>query len=182
MYDLFCHIQSRHFTVPLKLDSDFSKVSNLKAHASHLEDVEVNGLMMSLGRNRALPARIPHDDVGIGANGYDTLPRVEVEDLGGIGTGYGDETRRIHDTGVHALLPDDGHAVLDAVHAVRDLGEVVLADGLLVGVEGAVVAARHLQAVPVFVGSRRKTEFSWNFVFVFFNFMVCGKFIGTLYM
>lgn len=45
----------------------------------------------------------------------------------------------------HTLLPDHGHALLDAVGALRDEGEVVLAHGLLCSGEGAVGTAGDLQ-------------------------------------
>jgi hypothetical protein len=115
---------------------------------AHLEDVEIAGVMMCLGGDGALGARIPDDDVGVGADGDDALSRIEVEDLGGVGARDGDETRRVHYPIVDTLVPHNGHAVLDAVHAVRDLGEVILAQCLLLAVERTVVASRHLQCVP----------------------------------
>lgn len=45
----------------------------------------------------------------------------------------------------HALLPDHRHALLHAVGALGDEGEVVFADSLLGGGEGAVGAAGHLE-------------------------------------
>ena len=48
-------------------------------------------------------------------------------------------------TFVHSPLPDDGHAVLQAVDAVRDLGEIVFAQSFLNAVECAVVSAGALK-------------------------------------
>lgn len=45
----------------------------------------------------------------------------------------------------HALLPDHRHALLDAVGALGDEGEVVLANSLLGSGEGAVGTASHLE-------------------------------------
>lgn len=45
----------------------------------------------------------------------------------------------------HTLLPDHGHALLDAVGALGDEGEVVLAHSLLRSGEGAVGTACDLQ-------------------------------------
>lgn len=45
----------------------------------------------------------------------------------------------------HTLLPDHGHALLHAVGTLGDEREVVPADGLLSGGEGAVGAASHLE-------------------------------------
>jgi len=42
---------------------------------------------------------------------------------------------------VNSSLPDDGHPVLEAVDAVGNLGEVVLAERLLLAIERAVVSA-----------------------------------------
>lgn len=46
---------------------------------------------------------------------------------------------------MNALVPDNSHAVLDAIDAVGDLREVVLAERLLVRVEHAVVGAGELE-------------------------------------
>lgn len=52
---------------------------------------------------------------------------------------------QLHRSTYHTLLPDYGHPLLDAVGALGDEGEVVLAHGLLRGGEGAVGAASDLQ-------------------------------------
>lgn len=45
----------------------------------------------------------------------------------------------------HSLVPDDGHPLLHPVDTFGDLGEIVLADGLLSHAEGTVSAAGHTQ-------------------------------------
>lgn len=102
---------------------------------------------MGLGGNRAFPVGVPDDNVGVRADGYHALSGIQVEDLGGVRAGDRDESRGVHYAGEDALLPEDRHPVLDAVHAVGDLREVVLAHGLLFGVERAVVTADHLEIV-----------------------------------
>ena len=47
----------------------------------------------------------------------------------------------------HSFLPDDRHPVLHTIHSVRDLGEVILAQGLLAHIKGAVVCARHTEVI-----------------------------------
>lgn len=54
----------------------------------------------------------------------------------------------------HALLPDYGHPLLDAIRPLGDEGEVVLPHGLLGGGERAVSTACHLQ-VPTAPRKRR---------------------------
>lgn len=119
----------------------------MSPHLAHLEYVEINGLVVGLSRDGPLPVGVPDDDVGVGADGDDALLGVQVEDPGGVGAGDCDEARRVHEPTVDGLLPDDRHPVLDSVHAVRDFRKVVLPQGLLVRVEGAVVTARHLESV-----------------------------------
>ena len=45
----------------------------------------------------------------------------------------------------HSLIPDDGHPLLSPVGSLRDQGEVVLPNGLLGSVEGAVGTASNLE-------------------------------------
>lgn len=102
---------------------------------------------MGLSGNGALPVGVPDDNVSVRADGYDTLPGVQVEDPGGVRAGDRDESLGIHYAGMHTFLPENRHSVFDAVHAVGDLREVVFTQSLLVGVEGAVVAADHLEII-----------------------------------
>lgn len=114
---------------------------------TRLEDVEVNGLDVSLGGNGALPVGVPDDNIGVRADGYDALSRVQIEDPSGVRAGDGDESRGVHYARVHALLPQHRHPILDAVHAVRYLREVVLAQRLLLGAERAIIATDHLEII-----------------------------------
>ena len=66
----------------------------------------------------------PHDEVGVAADGNRALARVDVEDLGGVGRGDGDEFVHGQAAGAHPLGPQNRHAVFEAAGAVRDLGEV----------------------------------------------------------
>ena len=77
------------------------------------------------------------------------LPRVQVEYFGGVCTGSRHEARWVHFALYDAPLPDDGHAVLHTVDALRDLGEVVPAQGLLLRRERAVVTPAALKVVAV---------------------------------
>ena len=77
------------------------------------------------------------------------LLRVDIEQFGRVGAGGGHKLAEIHLARGDSLLPDDGHAVLDSVDALRDPGEVLLARLLLLDREGAVVAAGALQVVAV---------------------------------
>ena len=57
----------------------------------------------------------------------------------------------------HSLVPDEGHPLLSPVHPLWDLGEVVLADGLLRHAEGAVGTASNVK-VPTGEPRERETE------------------------
>jgi hypothetical protein len=92
-----------------------------------------------------LAGRVPDHQIGIGALGHAALARVEVEQLGGVGRGHGDELAGREAPAVHAGIPDHGHALFHAAGAVGDLAEVVLAHGFLRGAEGAVVGGRGVQ-------------------------------------
>jgi hypothetical protein len=50
-------------------------------------------------------------------------------------------------TCINSFLPQDSHAVLDTVHSIRDLGEVIFPQLLVFLMESAVVAPNKLQAV-----------------------------------
>ncbi len=71
--------------------------------------------------------------------------RVNIEYLGSVCARDGDISARVHFAGVNALLPNHRHSVFDPVDAVWYLPEVVLAEGLLVRVEHAVVRACTVQ-------------------------------------
>lgn len=103
---------------------------------------------MRLRRYRPGSSSVPNDDIGIGSNGDATFSRVQIEDFGGVRTGDGHKPRRRYDSRLYTLLPNDGHAVLQTVDAVRDFREIVLTHFLLGFVEGAVIAAYQLKDVP----------------------------------
>jgi len=48
---------------------------------------------------------------------------------------------------MYALLPNYRHSVFDTVHAIGDFREVILAQGLLLSIERAIVAASNLKIV-----------------------------------
>lgn len=54
------------------------------------------------------------------------------------------EAHRVDLPAVHSAVPHDAHAVLDAVHPVRDLREVVAPGHLLLAVERAVVGSSQM--------------------------------------
>lgn len=102
---------------------------------------------MSLSGNGALPVGVPDDNVGVRTNGYDSFSRVQVEDLGSVRASDCDESRGIHYPGVHALLPEHCHPILNTVHAVRDFREIVFTQSLLLGVKRAIIAASNLESI-----------------------------------
>lgn len=102
---------------------------------------------MGLSGNGALPVWIPDDNVGVRTDGYDSLSRIQIEDLGGVRASNCNESRGIHYSGVHALLPEHCHPVLDAVHAVRDFREIVFTQSFLLGVKRAMITADNLKII-----------------------------------
>ena len=116
------------------IDHDPSIGNDIISHPMNLhafEDIEIDGMMMRLGRNSPFLVRIPDDDVSIGSRLNDPLTRVEVEYLGRSGAGDLDESLLGHDALGHSALPNDRHAVFQAVDTVGDLGEIVQAKSLL---------------------------------------------------
>src|SRR5262249_28054942 len=98
-------------------------------------------------RERVALLWVPDDDVAVGADGERALPRVEPEDLRRRGRGDLDEAVHRDPAGAHAL-PEEVEPRLDARHAVRDLGEVVPPELLLVlHAERAVVGRDDLELV-----------------------------------
>lgn len=72
------------------------------------------------------------------ADGDAALLRVEIEELRSLGRHGRHELLRRQYASLDAVRPDDCHAILDAVDAVRNLCEVVLAHRLLIRIERAV--------------------------------------------
>lgn len=104
-------------------------------------------MVMRLSRNGSRRLRIPDDNVRIRTGLNASLSRVQIKNLSRVRASHRYEFTRIDNARVNALLPHDRHAILDAVHAVRYLGEVVQAELLVRLVEGAIVAARRLQVI-----------------------------------
>ena len=74
--------------------------------------------------------------------------RIHAEDARGRGGGDFDEAIERELSGVDAVVIDQLQAVLDARAAVGDLGEIVLAEDLLVfEAERAMVGGDHLQVI-----------------------------------
>ena len=115
------------------------------AHRLALEDIEVDVLVMSFGGDSAGAVRVPHHNVGIGTHLNRPFTWVEIEDLGGVGGGDGDELLRRELAGIHAFVPQHGQTVFDSGGAVRDLGKVVFSCGLLLFTEAAVIGGSGLQ-------------------------------------
>jgi hypothetical protein len=93
------------------------------------------------------PLRVVDHDVGVGARGDDALLRVEPEHLGRRGRDDLHPARQGEVPVAHALV-DEVHAMLDARQAVGDLGEVALAQLLLLlEAERAVVGRDHAEVV-----------------------------------
>ena len=120
----------------------------MAGHAAHglaFEDVEVDLLVMGLGRDGPCALRVPQDQVGIGADLQRALARVEVEDLRGVGAGQRDEVIDRQLAAAHPFVPEHRHAVLDAGGAVGDLAEIIAPGGFLFGAEAAVVGGGGVQ-------------------------------------
>lgn len=100
-----------------------------------LEDVEVTCVVVRLGTDCATGFSVPNHDVCVTARSDDTLARIEVEDACCVCAGGCDELHGIEDAGYDTVVPYDGHAVLQAVDTVGNLGEVVLSHLLLLGGE-----------------------------------------------
>jgi len=92
------------------------------------KDVKICSLEVRFPGNGPQVVRVPDDNVRIGPNLDPALAGVDPECLGRIRTGDRHESCGVCLLAVHDLLPDDAEPVFDAVDAVRDLGEVALAD------------------------------------------------------
>lgn len=114
-------------------------------HGLALKNVEIDGMMVSFCADHSRSLGIPYYDIRVAAHLDTAFLGVKIEDLGRCGTGNVDKAVSRHLAIVHALLPNHAHSVLDAVHAVRDLTEIVFSKGLLVGVECAVVGAGEVE-------------------------------------
>ena len=70
-----------------------------------------------------------------------TFLRVDIEDPGCGGGGSTNKPLWCHHPSMDTILPDNSHPVLQTIHTIGDLGEVIDTHGLLLGVEGAVVSS-----------------------------------------
>ena len=81
--------------------------------------------MVSILGDFSRSIRVPDDQVAIASFLNDTFLRIEVKNLGSVCRCYCNESIFVHDTRVHPLRPNHCHTVLDPIHAVRDLPEIV---------------------------------------------------------
>lgn len=102
---------------------------------------------MGLGGNGAFPVGIPDDNVGIRADGYNTLSRIQIKNFGGVRAGDRNESHGIHYASVYTFFPEHCHPVLHTVHAIRNLRKIVFAQSLLLGTERAIVATDNLKII-----------------------------------
>lgn len=102
---------------------------------------------MSLGGNGAFPVGIPDDNVSVRADSYNAFSRIQVKDFGGIRAGDRNESRRVHYASMHTLLPEHRHPILHTIHTIGNLGKIVFAQSLLLGIERAIVAADNLKII-----------------------------------
>lgn len=102
---------------------------------------------MSLGGNGAFPVGIPDDNVSVRADGYNALSRIQVKNFCSIRAGDRNESRGVHYASVYTLLPEHRHSILHTIHTVGNLGEIIFAQSLLLGVERAIVAADNLKII-----------------------------------
>src|SRR6185437_12702031 len=143
-------------------------LAGVSAYFEALEHGVVDAHVVGGGADGVFGVGVPEDDVGVAAGGDGSLLRIHAEDLCRGGRGDFDEAVEGEAAGVDAMMVDQLHPVFDAGAAVGDFGEVVLAEGLLVGeAKGAVVGGDNLQvivleAVPelllVFLFAQRRRE------------------------
>lgn len=123
--------------------ADGDGIGALHFHA--FEDVEVDFLVVGFRRYGTGLFRVPHDNIRIRADRNAALARVDVEDFRGVGGGDGHEFIHGQFAAVHAVVPEDAHAVFDAAGAVGDFAEVVAPRGLLRRAEAAMVRRGRVQ-------------------------------------
>ena len=126
-------------------------VAALHDHLGHAPDRPafirgiVHAHMVGRRRDHALDPGIEHDDVGVGSRRDGPLPRVEPEHLRGRRGHKLHEAVQVDMSGLHAAV-QERESILDRRQAVRDLGEVALAQVLLsLVVEWRVVGRDHRQ-------------------------------------
>eukprot|EP00350_Pseudokeronopsis_sp_OXSARD2_P008940 CAMPEP_0170546982 /NCGR_PEP_ID=MMETSP0211-20121228/5352_1 /TAXON_ID=311385 /ORGANISM="Pseudokeronopsis sp., Strain OXSARD2" /LENGTH=390 /DNA_ID=CAMNT_0010851743 /DNA_START=965 /DNA_END=2137 /DNA_ORIENTATION=- len=130
--------------VPKQLPS-LDGLGSASFHLLPLEDVEVPGVVVGLCGDDSGVVGVPDDDVGVAAGLDDPLPGVHVEDPGRVGRRDPHKVRRGQHPRLHPIIPDNGESVFDAVGAVGDLVEALVAHLLLCLREGAVVCGHSVQ-------------------------------------
>src|SRR5271157_3461357 len=122
--------------------------AGVSLHGETLEHRIVHLHVMSAGPDRVGRLRVPEDDIRVTARGDLPFARVHPEDPGGRGGGQLDETIQREPSQVHAVVVDELEPVFYSRTAVGDLGEIVLAQNLLVPkAERAVIRGDHLQVI-----------------------------------
>jgi hypothetical protein len=91
----------------------------------HLENIIVCGMMMCSRGDGAGSLSIPDHNVSIRPHQYGPLLWENIKDLGSICTGHGHKATWTHLPCVHALLPYNGHPILQAIHSVGNLAKVL---------------------------------------------------------
>src|SRR6185437_6335569 len=123
-------------------------LAGVSAHLEALEHRVVDAHVVGGGADGVFDVGVPENDISVAAGGYGSLLWVHAEDLRGGGRGNFGEAIQGEASGVHAVVVDQLHPVLDAGATVGDFGEVVLAERLLIGeAEGAVVGGDDLKVV-----------------------------------
>lgn len=102
---------------------------------------------MGLGGNGAFPVGIPDDNVGVRANGYNALSRIQIEDFGGVRAGDRNESHGVHYASVYTLFPEHCHPVLHTVHAIGNFRKIIFAQSFLLAGERAVIATDYLEII-----------------------------------
>src|SRR5438128_3331844 len=122
--------------------------ARIALYTKALEHGVIDAHVMRLRADHVLSRGIPDHDVGVALRLNHALSRPEAEDLGGRGGDDLDETIGADAASVDAVMPDELQAVFHARAAVGNLGEVVLAERLLVfKAERAVIGGDHLQVI-----------------------------------
>src|ERR1019366_4907273 len=108
----------------------------------------IDAHVMSGGADGIERVGVPDDEVGVAAGGDFALAGIHAEDARRGGGGEFHEAIERELTLVDAVVIHELQAVLDAGTAVGNLGEIVLAENLLVGeTERAVVGRNHLKLI-----------------------------------
>ena len=119
-------------------------------HREAFEHGIIHTHVMRLGADRVFRSRIPHHDIGVAAGGQRALARIEAEQPGWRRRHQFDEAVHAHPPQIHAVVIQKLQPILDARATVGNLGEIVLAQRLLVlDAERAVIGRNHLQVIAL---------------------------------